>query len=177
VFLAIWHNHFFAIFAAMNLSHLITALALVVPLAAAAQNSQDFKKRFQAADVDKDGKLTRAEAYAAFPLIPQYFDEIDMNRDGSITMVEVDAAMNKRVDAALAASKTASGRYALPPETSGLSGPATATTSSVLVDHDEARVFHGRQYYDSLAGDLAQDQMRGEPVPRNPAPDQFRTSF
>jgi len=166
--------------AAMNLSHLITALALVVPLAAAAQGtqkSQDFNKRFQAADVDKDGKLTRAEAYAAFPLMPQYFDEIDVNRDGSITMVEVDAAMHKRVDAALAASKTTSGRYALPPDAAGLSGPATAGVSPVLVDHDEARVFHGRQYYDSLAGELVQDQMRGEPVPRNPAPDQFRTSF
>jgi hypothetical protein len=165
----------------MNLSHLITALALAVPLAAVAQNaaqtSQDFKKRFQAADVDKDGKLTRAEAYAAFPLMPQYFDEIDVNRDGSITMVEVDAAMKNRVDAALAASKTTSGRYALPPKAVGVSGPATAATSPVLVDHDEARVFHGRQYYDSLAGDLAQDQMRGEPVPRNPAPDQFQKSF
>ncbi|QKV56980.1 MAG: hypothetical protein HT580_06890 [Dechloromonas sp.] len=164
----------------MNLSHLVTAFALVVPLAAIAQNaqhSQDFKKRFQAADVDKDGKLTRTEAYAAFPLMPQYFDEIDVNRDGSITMVEVDAAMNKRVDAALAASKTASGRYALPQEAAGLSGPATAGSSSVLVDHDEAKVFHGRQYYDSLAGDLAQEQMRGEPVPRNPAPDQFQKSF
>ena len=164
----------------MNLSHLVTAFALVVPLAAIAQNvqhSQDFRKRFQAADVDKDGKLTRTEAYAAFPLMPQYFDEIDVNRDGSITMVEVDAAMNKRVDAALAASKTASGRYALPPETAGLSGTATAGGSSVLVDHDEAKIFHGRQYYDSLAGDLAQEQMRGEPVPRNPAPDQFQKSF
>ena len=101
----------------------------------------------------------------------------DVNRDGSITMVEVDAAMKKRVDAALAASKTTSGRYALPPETSGLSGSTAGVNSPVLVDHDEARVFHGRQYYDSLAGDLAQDQMRGEPVPRNPAPDQFQKSF
>lgn len=164
----------------MNLTHLITAVALTVPLAAVAQSnqkSQDFNKRFQAADVDKDGKLTRAEAYAAFPLMPQYFDEIDVNRDGSITMVEVDAAMKKRVDAALAASKTTSGRYALPPETSGLSGSTAGVNSPVLVDHDEARVFHGRQYYDSLAGELVQDQMRGEPVPRNPAPDQFQKSF
>ena len=164
----------------MNLSHLITALAFVVPLAAVAQTiqkSQDFKQRFQAADADKDGKLSRAEAYAAFPLMPQYFDEIDVNRDGSITMIEVEAARSKRVDAALAASKTASGRYALPPEAAGLSGPAMAGASPVLVDHDEAKVFHGRQYYDSLAGDLAQEQMRGEPVPRNPAPDQFQKSF
>lgn len=164
----------------MNLSHLVTALALTIPLAAVAQGnqkSQDFNKRFQAADVDKDGKLTRAEAYAAFPLMPQYFDEIDVNRDGSITMVEVDAAMKKRVDAALAASKTTSGHYALPPDAAGVSGPATAATSPVLVDHEEAKVFHGRQYYDSLAGELAQEQMRGEPVPRNPAPDQFQKSF
>lgn len=164
----------------MNLSHLVTALALTIPLAAVAQGnqkSQDFNKRFQAADVDKDGKLTRAEAYAAFPLMPRYFDEIDVNRDGSITMVEVDAAMKKRVDAALAASKTTSGHYALPPDAAGVSGPATAATSPVLVDHDEAKVFHGRQYYDSLAGELAQEQMRGEPVPRNPAPDQFQKSF
>ena len=159
---------------------LLLALALVVPLAAVAQKGQDshnFKKRFEAADVDKDGKLTRAEAYAAFPLMPQYFDEIDVNRDGSITLVEVEVAMNKRVDAALAASMTTSGRYALPPETSGLAGPGAAGASPVLVGQEEATAFHGRQYYESLAGDLAQEQGRGEPGARNPAPDQFRKSF
>lgn len=164
----------------MNLSRLVLALALVVPFAAVAQSARDshgFNKRFQAADVDKNGKLTRAEAYAAFPLMPQYFDEIDVNRDGSITLIEVEAAMNKRVDAALAASQTTSGRYALPPATSDFAGPATAGTSPVLVGQDEAKVFHGRQYYESLAGDLSQEQMRGEPVLRNQAPDQFQKSF
>ena len=164
----------------MILPRIWFALALAVPLAVVAQTNYDsvtFAKRFKAADTDKDGKLTRAEAYAAFPRMPQYFDEIDVNRDGSITLVEVDAAMKKRVEAALAASKTASGRYALPAGAAGSTPAATGGTSGVLASEDEATVFHGRQYYEALAGDLGQEQMRGEPVARNPAPGQFQKSF
>lgn len=179
--LAIRHNHRFEpLTAAMNLHRLFLTLVLVTPLAVVAQEAHEshgFKKRFAAADVNRDGKLTRAEAYAAFPRIPQHFDEIDVNRDGSITLLEVETTMNKRVDAALAASRTASGRYALPAEVSGSAGPGAAAASPVLVGENEATVFHGRQYYESLAGDLAQEQMRGEPVARNPAPDQFQRSF
>ena len=45
-----------------------------------------FEQRFKSADKDKDGKLTRKEAYAAFPRMPEFFNEIDRNRDDSITL-------------------------------------------------------------------------------------------
>lgn len=166
----------------MKLNKVFAALALVMPIAANAQgadNAQSFAQRFMAADTNKDGKLTREEAYTAFPRMPQYFDEIDVNRDGSITLVEIDAAKKKRIDAALAASKHASGRYALPatvpPATSATA--ASPAASSVLVGEDEAHVFHDRQYYDDLAGELSGERMRGEPTPRTPAPGQFQMSF
>ena len=37
----------------------------------------DFQKRFHAADKDKNGKLSRTEAYSEFPRMPEFFDEID----------------------------------------------------------------------------------------------------
>jgi hypothetical protein len=164
----------------MTPCRLFATLALAAPLVAAAQGTYDsttFAQRFKAADTDKDGKLTRAEAYAAFPRMPEHFDEIDVNRDGSITLIEVDATMKKRVDAALAASKTASGRYALPAGAAGSAALPTAAASPVLAGEEEASLFHGRQYYEALAGELRQEQMRGEPVARNPAPGQFQRSY
>ena len=67
-----------------------------------------FEQRFKAADKDKDGKLTRKEAYEAFPRMPEFFGEIDRNRDDSITLEEVRRAMEKRVDAAIDAGKPSS---------------------------------------------------------------------
>ena len=34
-----------------------------------------FEQRFHKADKDKNGKLSRAEAYAEFPRMPEFFDE------------------------------------------------------------------------------------------------------
>jgi hypothetical protein len=91
-----------------------SALMLVAGLAMAAEpvarfDQAQFEKRFRQADKGKKGKLSRAEAYAEFPGMPQYFDEIDRNRDGFITLDEVKRAMERRVDAAITAGRA--GRY------------------------------------------------------------------
>ena len=51
-------------------------------------NQIEFEKRFHAADKNKDGKLSRTEAYEEFPRMPEFFDEIDTNKDSSITLIE-----------------------------------------------------------------------------------------
>ena len=85
--------------------YLCIALMLVSPMvwADAATDRYDpvqFEKRFHHADKDNKGKLSRAEAYAEFPRMPEFFDEIDTNKDGYITLKEVDAAVQRRVDQA-----------------------------------------------------------------------------
>ncbi len=150
-----------------------------LPLFAQAADKFDpaeFEQRFRAADKNKDGKLTRDEAYAAFPRMPQYFDEIDSNHDNAITLAEVAKAREKRVNAALAASKTGDGRYALPADMTG-SGATTASTDPVFGSRAEATRYHRNVYYESLASERERDQMRGEPIPRNQAPGQIQKSF
>ncbi|MBK7461488.1 MAG: hypothetical protein IPJ50_01295 [Betaproteobacteria bacterium] len=98
--------------------HIPFALLLVSAIASAAPppaefDQAKFEKRFRAADKNQNGKLSRDEAYAAFPRAPEFFDEIDANLDGSITLGEVKKAADKRVDAAVNASKTGS-RYRPP---------------------------------------------------------------
>lgn len=69
-----------------------------------------FEKRFHQADRGKKGKLSRQEAYAEFPRMPEFFDEIDSNKDNFITLDEVHRAVERRVNAAMDASQGAS-RY------------------------------------------------------------------
>jgi len=69
-----------------------------------------FEKRFHKADKDNNGMLSRDEAYAEFPRMPEFFDEIDSNKDGFITLKDVEIAIERRVDAAMKASKS-SHRY------------------------------------------------------------------
>jgi hypothetical protein len=48
--------------------------------------------RFDAADVNKDGALTREEA-KEMPMLLQHFDEIDANKDGKVTPEEIQGMM------------------------------------------------------------------------------------
>lgn len=160
----------------MRQFHLAIAMLFLTPLPLFAQAADkfdpaEFAQRFRAADKNKDGKLTRDEAYAAFPRIPQYFDEIDSNHDNAITLAEVTKAREKRVNAALAASKAGGGRYALP------AGATTASTDPAFGSRSEAIRYHRHVYYESLAGERERDRMQGEPVPYNQAPGQIQKSF
>jgi hypothetical protein len=92
---------------------------LVVALAAAsaaafaqtspAPDTQDMRAkltaRFNAADTDHDGKLTREEA-AKMPMVARNFDQIDKAGEGYVTLDEVQAFARERA-AARRAAKTA----------------------------------------------------------------------
>jgi Ca2+-binding EF-hand superfamily protein len=51
-------------------------------------------KRFDAADTDHDGALSREEAKVT-PMILQHFDEFDSNKDGKVTQEEIKAMMER----------------------------------------------------------------------------------
>jgi hypothetical protein len=150
--------------------YLAVALMLVSPFvwADAAISKFDpvqFEKRFHHADKNKKGKLSRKEAYAEFPRMPEFFDEIDTNKDGFITLKEVDKAMERRVNAAINASKSAT-RYG-----SVDAGKQAATSTGEITGQEplftsaeEERRYRRFQFYDSIEGKKSQANERGEAV-------------
>lgn len=50
-------------------------------------------KRFDEADANHDGKLSREEAQAKMPRVAQHFDEIDTAKTGFVTKEQVQAKM------------------------------------------------------------------------------------
>lgn len=50
-----------------------------------------FAEKFKAADVDHDGKLTRAEAEAGMPEVAKQFDQIDTKKTGAVTQRQIGA--------------------------------------------------------------------------------------
>lgn len=50
-------------------------------------------ERFNAADKDHDGKLTKAEAQAGMPRIYENFDRIDADKKGYVTLDQIKAAL------------------------------------------------------------------------------------
>ena len=100
--------------------HLLFCLACLPAVSMAQQlpdnfNQEKFEQRFRAADKDGDGRLSREEAYAAFPRAPEFFKEIDANNDNHITLIEFNQAMDRRAEAALKASSLAPGaKYVKP---------------------------------------------------------------
>ena len=52
--------------------------------------------RMMAADTDKDGRISRAEAQAAQPKFAERFDERDVNKDGYLDRADMQARMAQR---------------------------------------------------------------------------------
>ena len=129
-----------------------------------------FEKRFHHADKDKNGKLSREEAYAEFPRMPEFFDELDANKDGFITLKEVHDAMERRVNAAINASKSANryGSVKAGKEAAPAVGKSTGQ-DPVFTSEAEARRYHRMQFYESIETDKAKAIERGEPVPESPS--------
>lgn len=71
----------------------IATLALIaLPVQAQTQGgkaAQKLEERFNAADKDHDGKLTKAEAQAGMPRLAKHFDEIDTQKTGALTLDQV----------------------------------------------------------------------------------------
>ncbi|NOT17112.1 MAG: EF-hand domain-containing protein [Sulfuriferula sp.] len=64
-------------------------------------------QRFNQADADKSGSLTKAEAETTMPMLAQHFDEIDTNHDGQVSRAELQAAFSERMQQQKAAGNTA----------------------------------------------------------------------
>jgi hypothetical protein len=82
-----------------------TAIATVVSafLIGAAAQAGDYgkmsKDQFTAADTDRDGSLTLAEAQAGAPKLAEKFSSIDTNGDGKLSAAEFDAHADKSMEA------------------------------------------------------------------------------
>ncbi len=129
-----------------------------------------FEMRFHKADKGNKGKLSRQEAYAEFPLMPQYFDEIDSNKDHFITLEEVNRAVERRVDKAMAAS--AALKYHHDRNDARPGAPKEAVPAELDLHFSgeaEARRYYRSQYYESMASDYARARGQGETVPQAPA--------
>lgn len=74
---------------------LIAASLAAIPANALAEsvNERMAEDRYRAADADKDGKLTKAEAKAGMPRIHANFDRIDAAKRGYLTLAQVKAAV------------------------------------------------------------------------------------
>jgi len=147
---------------------LLILLAVALPAVAAENAGQidpaAFEQRFKSADKDKDGKLTRKEAYEAFPRMPEFFNEIDRNRDDSITLEEVRRLEAKRIEAALDAGSP-SARF-------NRNDEPKEFTSRV-----EERRYYQSQFYESLLSDKNRARSRGEPVADSPTTPILKGTF
>jgi len=155
--------------------NLAIALMLVSPLvwADAASVKYDpvqFEKRFHHADKDKKGKLSRKEAYAEFPRMPEFFDEIDTNKDGFITLKEVNNAMERRVNAAISTSNPAT-RYGSVDAGKELATGVgeNAKQDPVFTSEAEERRYRRYEFYEAIGSDKMKSIERGEPVPTQPS--------
>ena len=84
---------------------MVAFLAPVIAVAAPQSNPdspraqrmmQMLQQKFEAADTNRDGKLTLAEAQAGMPRIAQHFNEIDTNHQGYITLDQIKSFVASR---------------------------------------------------------------------------------
>lgn len=173
----------FSIFGLALMSIMATA-AMAAP-EAETFNEAAFEKRFKAADKDNTGRLSKQQAYAAFPRMPEFFVEIDVNQDGYITLLEVTNAMERRVNAAIDESQIGSEYSGAAEMKEGSERVASGATvpSQQFSSPAEARRYHRYQYYESLTDSQQNPMNRGELAPTTPiervpaAPMQWDKSF
>ncbi len=83
---------------ALRTPFILVALVLATTAQAQAANParlekarSELQKRFEAADANKDGKLTREEAQARMPRIYKNYDAIDASGSGAISLADIEA--------------------------------------------------------------------------------------
>lgn len=82
----------------MKTASLLTAAALTAIAVPALAGQNDalvarLTQRFNGADKDHDGKLTKAEAQAGMPRVYANFDRIDTGKKGYLTLDQIKAAI------------------------------------------------------------------------------------
>ena len=93
----------------MRTNVLLVALAMALTSAAAfadtttpspdriEKSGERMRERFEAADTDHDGLLSRDETAKGLPHLSKHFDAIDTNHDGKLSIQEIAVFMrNKR---------------------------------------------------------------------------------
>ncbi len=80
-------------FGAAAFAGVLVIAALGAAQAQSAAQIAMMESRFAAADKDKDGKLTLAEAQAGMPRVAANFSKIDRAGKGYVTIDEIKAAM------------------------------------------------------------------------------------
>jgi len=74
-----------------------TAAHAQAPNAARLEKARgELHKRFEAADTNKDGKLTREEAQAKMPMVYKNFDAIDTGHAGTISLADIEVFLATR---------------------------------------------------------------------------------
>ena len=145
---------------------LVSTAALAEP-AVQQYDPADFEQRFKKADVDSNGRLSRQEAYAAFPRMPEFFDEIDSDKDSAITLTEVEQALERRVNAAIGSTN----RYDAFASGKGETGNIDAATvqGQAFPSEMETKRLYRQQYYESISGEKALSSELGEPGSKSPS--------
>lgn len=137
-----------------------------------------FEQRFHKADQGKKGKLSREEAYGEFPRMPEFFDDIDANRDGFITLDEVNRLVEKKTEAAIAASQPGARYGGIDAAKPAGAGPAVpATQEPQFASEAEKRHYYRNQYFEALADQKAKAQYRGEVISPSPTTPLLKGSF
>jgi Ca2+-binding EF-hand superfamily protein len=76
----------------MRMTKLATVISFVlIGAAAQAGDYKMTKEQFTAADTDRDGSLTLAEAQASAPKFAEKFAKVDANGDGKVSVDELNA--------------------------------------------------------------------------------------
>jgi len=145
---------------------LVSTVALAEP-AVQQYDPARFEQRFKMADVDGNDRLSRQEAYAAFPRMPEFFDEIDSNKDSAITLTEVEQALERRVNAAIGSTN----RYDAFASGKGETGNIDAATvqGQAFTSEMETKRLYRQQYYESISGEKALSSELGEPGSKSPS--------
>ena len=77
----------------------ICATLLMLPVIPAyaddASRNKEIQERFAQCDVNRDGKLTLAEAKGCMPRIYDHFSRIDQQNKGYVTVAEIEAMANR----------------------------------------------------------------------------------
>lgn len=152
-----------------------TALAQQAPNTV---DPQKFELRFRAADMNGDGRLSREEARAAFPNAMKFFAEIDVDNDNYITLVEIQEARARRIEAAVnASSMGAAARYVKPDYLRGGNAWAGGEVDTSDLSSSIAQV-RATEFNEFLGDDASATAVRNlAPPPKNSNSNLFNKSF
>jgi Ca2+-binding EF-hand superfamily protein len=87
-----------ALFSSVLAISVAISSALLLPACAAdrSEKAKELEQRFRAADKNKDGVLTEAEAKSGMPKLSKHFGRIDADKSRTISLSEIKTAIANR---------------------------------------------------------------------------------